>query len=250
MMKTLTATVLAVSMASWLGATGTATANEPRLDAPRDAALEARTETLAGELEALLDWLVGEFDNTRQVARGENLLLTQPPDETRVPGLLYPVFARVTAPALGDHVIYLQWPVGAPDGRLQRQRIWSFQIDLEGNALLMDFYTLREPERWRDAHLAPEQAMLEVSAADVVPYPVSCRLPFRRHADVFIGEIPRGDCRIVSQETRTEMTINARVIVGRDQVWYDESGVRPDGGIVFQVPASGAYQFRRRTAAQ
>jgi hypothetical protein len=71
-------------------------------------------------------------------------------------------------------------------------------------------------------------------------------LSFRRHADVFIGEIPRGECRIVSQRTRTDMTIDAKIVIARDELWYNESGIRQDGSIVFKVPAEGSYQFRRR----
>lgn len=201
--------------------------------------------SLQRDLETLLGWVAGDFDNRRQVERGENFLLDAPPDRAKAPDLLYPLFARVEAPALGRSVIYLQWPTGSPQGPLQRQRIWSFEIDPERNAVLMDFYTLREPARWRDAQLKPASALLEITRADVIPYPPVCRLPFRRHADVFIGEIP-SDCRIVSQQTRTDMTIRARIVVGRDQIWYDEGGVRADGSVVFRVPASGSYQFIRR----
>ena len=207
---------------------------------------DSQAAQLRTDLGSLLGWMAGEFDNRQQVERAENFLHDARPDPARAPDLLFPVFARVQAPALGEHVVYLQWPMGSPEGRLQRQRIWTFEIDPARNAIIMDFFTLRAPERWRDAHLAPDTALLEITREDLIPYPPACGLPFRRHADVFIGEIPRGDCRIVSQQTRTEMTINARVIVGRDQVWYDESGVRTDGSIVFQVPASGSYQFRRR----
>lgn len=210
------------------------------------APLAGAEDRLDGELALLLDWLVGSFDNTRQVEHGENFLREGPVDAERAPDLLFPVFAQVEAPALGGQAVYLQWPMGSPEGQLQRQRIWVFEIDASRNAVMMDFFTLRDPERWRDAHLAPDTALREITRDDLIPYPPACRLPFRRHADVFIGEIPAEACRIVSQETRTEMLINARVIVGANQVWYDESGVRPDGSVVFQVPASGSYQFRRR----
>jgi hypothetical protein len=168
------------------------------------------------------------------------------PDPSRAPDLLFPVFALVEAPALGRHVIYLQWPIGSPEGRLQRQRIWAFEIDESRNTVMMDFFTLRDPDRWRDAQLEPKAALRSITRDDLIPYPPACRLPFRRHADVFIGEIPRGECRIISQQTRTDMTINAKIVIGRDQVWYEESGVRQDGSVVFKVPASGSYQFRRR----
>ena len=200
---------------------------------------------LESDLETLLGWVVGEFDNRQQVERGENSLLESAPDPAKAPDLLYPLFARVEAPALGRHVVYLQWPLGSPRGALQRQRIWAFEIDPQRNAVLMDFYTLRDPARWRDAQLRPETALREITREDLIPYPPVCRLPFRRHADVFIGEIP-AECRIISQQTRTGMTIRARIVIGRDQIWYEEGGVRADGSVVFRVPASGSYQFRRR----
>lgn len=205
----------------------------------------ALATALEDELAILLGWVVGEFDNRRQVDSGENFLLETPADPAKAPDLLYPVFARVEAPALGRHVVYLQWPIGSPQGALQRQRIWSFEVDPQRNAVMMDFYTLREPARWRDAQLRPQIALRDIRRDDVIPYPPTCRLPFRRHADVFIGEIP-SSCRITSQQTRTDMTIRARIVVGRDQIWYQESGVRADGSVVFQVPVAGSYQFRRR----
>jgi hypothetical protein len=202
--------------------------------------------TLDTELATLLGWIAGEFDNRQQVVRGENFLLESTPEASGAPDLLFPVFAQVEAPALGANVIYLQWPIGSPEGRLQRQRIWTFAVDEQRNALVMDFFTLRDPDRWRDAHLKSNTVLRDITREDLIPYPAACRLPFRRHADVFIGEIPRGECRIISQQTRTDMTINARVVIARDQIWYQESGVRQDGSVVFKVPVSGSYQFKRR----
>lgn len=211
------------------------------------AALPAKSANMHMELNVLLEWMVGYFDNDQQVRQQENFLREGPEDPERMPDRLYPVFAVVNAPEIGRHVVYLQWHMGSPQGPLQRQRIWVFEADDVGNAVMMDFFTLREPERWRDAHLQPASAVSQMTLEDVTPYPLPCRLPFRRHIDVFIGEIPREQCNIVSQQTRTAMTINARVIVGSNALWYDESGVRQDGRTAFRVPASGSYQFQRRS---
>lgn len=205
-----------------------------------------QADSLDYELTLLRQWLEGGFDNTRQVISGENLLREGPVDREQVPDLLYPIFSLVEAPAIGEHVVYLQWHQGSVDGPLQRQRIWAFTIDTERNAVMMDFYTLRNPARWRDAHLNPATAVRDMTPADLLPYPATCRLPFRRYIDVFIGEIPQGACRIVSQQTRTEMTIHARIVVSAGQLWYEESGIRADGSVVFRVPGSGSYQFQRR----
>lgn len=189
------------------------------------------------DLSTLLAWVAGDFDTTQQAADRA---------ASPAPERLFAVFAKVHAPALGREVIYLQWAIDSPQGRLQRQRIWTFEVDASHNVILMDFFTLRDPDRWRDAHLQPETALSQISRADVIPYPPACRLPFRREGEAFVGEIPRGQCRIISQQTRTDMTIHARIVVTRDKLGYDESGVRQDGTIVFKVPSSGSYEFRRR----
>jgi hypothetical protein len=200
---------------------------------------------LAADRAVLLQWVQGDFSNVRQVREGTNALAEGPVGEGAAPDLLFPVFRRIDVPAFDGDVVYLQWPMAAPDGKLQRQRIWVFKADPARNAVMMQFYTLKNPEAWVDAHLNPDKVRA-MTPADAIPYPPACDLPFRRHGDVFIGEIPRGQCRIVAQQSKTAMTITARIVVGRDKVWYDESGVRDDGTLVFKVPRAGAYEFERR----
>lgn len=208
----------------------------------------AQASSLADHLAAdeaeLLKWVQGNFTNLAQTKSGANAQADGPVTAENAPDLLYAVFQRVDIPAFDGTVIYLQWPMSAPDGKLQRQRIWVFKADPARNAVMMKFYTLKEPEKWVDAHLTPAKVRA-MTAADVIPYPPACDLPFRRFGDVFIGEIPRGRCKIVSQQTKTAMTINAQTIIGQDKVWYNESGVRDDGSVVFKVPRAGAYEFDR-----
>jgi len=61
-------------------------------------AAPARAIDLATELDILLEWVSGHFDNEQQVKTGENRLRREPLDLDRAPDLLYPVFARVEAP--------------------------------------------------------------------------------------------------------------------------------------------------------
>jgi len=200
---------------------------------------------LAADEATLLQWVQGSFSNLAQTKAGTNAQADQPVAAEAAPDLLFPVFGRIDIPAFDGAVIYLQWPMAAPDGKLQRQRIWVFKAEPARNAVMMKFYTLKEPEKWVDAHLTPAKVRA-MTSADVIPYPPACDLPFRRFGDVFIGEIPRGQCKIVSQQTKTAMTINSQTIIGKDKLWYNESGVREDGAMVFKVPRAGAYEFDRR----
>ncbi len=183
------------------------------------------------DIETVVAWTQGAFSNERQVASV---------DAGESPGLLFPVFRQVEIPAFGDHVIYLQWPMEAPDGDLQRQRIWAFHKNGDGS-VVMKFYTLKNPDQWRDAHLDPEKVR-DMTVDDVIAYPDTCTLPVYSAGEEFRTAIPP-TCSIVSQSTRTTMTIQSLITIAPDRMTYMEFGVAGDGKMIFQVPASGAYVF-------
>ncbi len=185
-------------------------------------------------LNRLVNSLEGRYSNAAQVDAGEL-------DAEN--NLLFPVFSRVDIPAFGSHVVYLQWPIGAPDGSLQRQRLWTFHADAATGAIGMRFFTLREPDRWLDAHTNPTKVHA-MTPADTIGYPDACLLPVAEANGIFQASIP-SSCEIVSQATRTTMTLQASITIAADRITYSESGVRPDGSIVFKVPPSGQYAFER-----
>lgn len=189
-------------------------------------------ETADQDIETLLSWLQGTYSNQAQIDSG---VLEAETD------LLFPVFQKVDVPAFGSHVVYLQWPIGAPDGRLQRQRIWVFERGPDG--LAMDFFTLKEPERWLDAHLHPE-SVRAMTKEDTIGYPRTCLLPVRRTADVFTASIP-STCEIVSQGTKISMTLQSNITISENEITYREGGQKSDGTVVFKVPASAQYEFSK-----
>ena len=185
-------------------------------------------------LDRIVDWLGGHYSNEAQIATGEL---------DAEENLLFPVFKKVDVPAFGTHVIYLQWPIGGPDGRLQRQRLWAFHEDAETGATRMSFFTLREPERWLDAHLDPAK-IRDMTPQDTVGYPNTCLLPVAFTEETITTSIPP-TCQIISQATRTTMTLQATITITPNQITYQEAAARPDGSIVFHVPPRGQYVFDR-----
>ncbi len=184
------------------------------------------------EIETLLRWVNGEYSNQQQITDGEL---------DAESNLLFPIFRKIDIPAFGDHVIYLQWPIGSPDGRLQRQRIWTF--DQSDGAITMNFFTLKEPEQWRDAHLDPDKVRA-MTRDDVIAYPATCLLPVMRAGEVFLASIPP-TCEIVSQGTRITMTLWSEIIISENRMTYREAGYRPDKSVVFQVPGTSRYEFNK-----
>jgi len=197
----------------------------------------ASSATTADEpptLGRIIDWLDGHYSNEAQIATGEL---------DAEDNLLFPVFKKVDVPAFGNHIVYLQWPIGGPDGRLQRQRLWTFHGDAETGAMQMNFFTLREPERWLDAHIDPAK-IREMTAEDTIGYPETCLLPVAFADATITASIPP-TCQIISQATRTTMTLQATITITPNQITYQEAATRPDGSVVFQVPPSGQYVFDR-----
>ncbi|MDE0508776.1 MAG: CpcT/CpeT family chromophore lyase [Gammaproteobacteria bacterium] len=203
------------ALSSWLAWQATAAEGKPTLD-------------------RIIDRLEGSYSNEAQVAAGEL-------DAEN--NLLFPVFKQVDIPAFGTHVVYLQWPIDSPDGRLQRQRLWTFHKDAESDAIHMNFFTLREPERWLDAHIDPDKVR-DMKPEDTIGYPDTCLLPVTWENENIRASIP-STCEIVSQATRTTMTLKANITITPDRITYQEGGVRSDGSIVFQVPPKGRYVFER-----
>ena len=185
-------------------------------------------------LDRIVDWLDGHYSNEAQIAAGEL---------DAEDNLLFPVFKKVDVPAFGNHVVYLQWPIGGPDGRLQRQRLWTFHEDAETGATQMNFFTLREPDRWLDAHIDPVKVR-DMTPEDTIGYPETCLLPVA-FADTTITTSIPPTCQIISQATRTTMTLQATITITPNQITYQEAAARPDGSIVFQVPPEGQYIFDR-----
>lgn len=186
------------------------------------------------DLATLIAWLEGGYSNQAQVDAG-----VLDADSN----LLFPVFRQVDIPVFGGHVIYLQWHIGSPKGPLQRQRIWSFAEDQQTGALSMAFFTLKEPDKWFNAHLEPYMVR-NMTRDDVIGYPDACLLPVVREGERFVARIPT-TCLIVSQSTKTSMTLQSETTIGPNQMTYQEAGVREDGALVFQVPPTGRYVFGR-----
>ena len=187
--------------------------------------------------------LVGAYDNAAQFAQAPDDLKRPPVahDGDEWIDLQTATFSLVSAPALGPHVIYLEWK-GA-HGVISRQRLWSFRRD--GPGVRMDFFSLREPARFA-GQAANAQGFATLTAADVIGYGAACGLIVTANgAGAWNAQIDAEDCRITAQDGR-EMGFEARVTVMPTGLLYQEAARLPDGGYALRVPGGQPYDFRRR----
>lgn len=204
------------------------------------AALTGCVTTPPAALDELQRTLSGRYDNAEQYAAAAPELRRAPSLEQDWIDLQYALFQPVAAPALGNHVIYLEWRSGSPEGPISRQRLWSFREDDRGR-LWMDFYTFLAPERYAGRAAEPE-AFRTLGLEELRRYPSACALAFERRGSSWAGQIGADRCRIVAASGRT-MGIEARIVLAAGRLEYQEAGILDDGRAAFRVPPTMPYRF-------
>ncbi|MEO1038464.1 MAG: CpcT/CpeT family chromophore lyase [Pseudomonadota bacterium] len=203
------------------------------------------------EIDIVLDQMSGAFDNAAQYAAADETLKRPP-----APGHPYDwidqqtaSFHTVEAPLIGDHVVYLEWRSGGPDGPISRQRIWSFNADKDGAITGMDFYTFQAPDPFAGLGAAPG-AFEALSLDDLIGYPEGCTLGVERpEARAWVFSLNPDTCQITARSGRV-MRIEARIGLSSEDIGtvveYAEAGVLEGGDYAFKVPGGPAYRFMRR----
>jgi hypothetical protein len=195
------------------------------------------------DLEAIVDGLVGAWDNRSQYEAAPAALKVPPTVEGEWLDLQHARFTRVAAPALGSHVVYLEWRRGGPDGEISRQRLWSFRRDAAGK-LVMDFYAFRDGAPYAGQWISPH-AFMAVTPDQLRGYPPGCELDFARQGEGLFGAVGPERCSIVAASGR-RMGILAEIDIGASgTLGYRESGRLEDGRYAFRVPPSQPYRFQR-----
>jgi hypothetical protein len=197
------------------------------------------------DLTALSNGLIGAWDTKAQYDAAPEALKRPPVAGDAYAWLdrQYAQFNRVDAPAIGAHVIYLEWRSGGPDGKISRQRLWSFRFDEAGKAR-MDFYTFKTPEPYA-GKAAQAGAFAALKPDDLIGYGAACGLYVEpTSAATFDAKIDESQCQITARSGR-QMGIDARVTLMTTGLLYNEAGILADGAFAFKVPGGPPYDFRR-----
>jgi hypothetical protein len=189
--------------------------------------------------------LVGAWDTVRQFEQAPGALKRPPVAGDAYPWIdrQYAQFARVEAPAIGAHVIYLEWRAGGPDGAISRQRLWSFRTDAAGK-VRMDFFTFKDPAPFAGKANAAG-AFNALKPDDLIGYGDACGLFVEATGpDTFDAKIDESECQITARSGR-KMGIEARVTLMTTGLLYNEAGILADGAFAFKVPGGPPYEFRK-----
>ncbi len=169
---------------------------------------------LTRDLLIFSDWFEGDFDNEEQLwfhARSRS--------EDEKPVRLHTSHKRVSLPAFGEHVFYVEeYKDNNPDDVI-RQRLVTIESDLERSALRMKQGFFRNAAAVRGGHLNPSQ-LSGLSLADVV-FLDACDVFIRRIADQFEGSMDEKACVFGDGDEQRYSVHN--ITLSSTKFWRDDS---------------------------
>ncbi len=196
--------------------------------------------TLEEDLELMMTWFAGEFDNHLQVVEEKEAEV--PPEQPHE--WIHSIFQPVELPAFGGNVYYVEQHTEGDPGNIYRNRIYSFSINEEEEAIQLTIYSFADSAAMVGAHEDPSKlAGLTPGTVRTLP---GCEVFWKKEAeDRFIGYMPDGACRITSRRTGKTIIIDDDLVLTPDEIWIGDRATDEDGNYVFGNKAGIPHKLKR-----
>ena len=188
---------------------------------------------LKRDLDAMLAWFPGVYDNFEQIeAERESDL----PEALRHRHLNH-TFFPVKIDGIPGRLLYAQQYQHHDPADLYRQRIYSFESDEAENAIRLTIYTPNSPEGLIDVHLDPER-QATLSERDFFLKP-GCEVYWNRGVGQFDGYLKPKSCSYYSNRYETRVYLEETLTLRPDALLLNDRGVDGEGNLVFGVDDKG-----------
>ncbi len=204
----------------------------------------AASESLEADLEQMMEWFGGRFDNYWQVRLQE--AAEEPVEHPH--GRIHSIFARVEMPELGDHVFYVQQYADGDPAKIYRQRIYRFGTHAEEDAVELVIYAPPDAAAIVDAHVDPSK-LAGLSLDNLKSYP-GCEVYWQRRGrgtddDHFIGYTKEGACQVTSSRSGKTLIISDDLRLDAGQIWIQDRAVDTEGNWVYGNRAGIPHKLQR-----
>jgi len=194
---------------------------------------QAAPAGLEAQLDELLAWFPGTYENHQQVY-GEAIADLPASERHRH---RHHTFQPVSIAGIPGRQIYAQQYQHYDPQDLYRQRVYSFTINPDEQAIQLTIYTPNDPGQLTDMHLDPAQ-QAALSGDDFFLKP-GCEVYWQKTGDQFEGYLKDGACSYYSERFETEIFLNETLIMRRDALLLDDSAVDGDGNLIFGAAGNG-----------
>ena len=197
------------------------------------ASAQSDVTDLNASLKKILTWLPGEYDNHIQVYQEA---VNHIPEKLRH-RQTHHIFSRVYVAYLPGDLIYAQQSQHYDKSDIYRQRIYSFDIDQEEQAIRLTIYTPKEPSQLTDCHKHPEK-LLTLSSEDFILKP-GCEVFWKWEGNQFNGYLKDNACNYYSERFQKTVYLNETLTLKNDALLLDDRAVDAEGNLVFGVDDKG-----------
>ncbi|WP_350284596.1 chromophore lyase CpcT/CpeT [uncultured Croceitalea sp.] len=188
---------------------------------------------LQQDLDTLLTWFPGEYDNHRQVYKEAVAKL---PSEKRH-RQTHHIFYEVQLDFIPGSTLYAQQSQHYNLDDLYRQRVYAFEIDTTERAIRLRIYTPKEPSRLTNSHLDPE-VFSKLNSEDFFLKP-GCDVFWKREGDAFKGYLKENACNYYSDRFGKQVYLNETLILRKDALLLEDTATDAEGNPVFGVHDKG-----------
>lgn len=193
---------------------------------------------LNSDLDLLIEWLEGEFDNYWQSR------IDRESGAELVHQRIHTIFARIELDEIGPHVFYVQQYVDGDPGKVVRQHLYSFRTNLERQAIVATVYSFPAPAAVLDAHLDPAK-LAGLREMDLLSVP-GCEIYWQRHEEIFEGHMSAGACRVEAPEPDSDWVRSEDLRLTENGLWISRRiETAEKGELVSGEPAGSPYKLRK-----
>lgn len=199
-------------------------------------------QDLQVQLDLLMSWWPGDYDNNEQIVRQSGGGLSAPVYEPHF--RLHAIYRRVEIPALGNHVLYVEEYKNNEPENLYRIRLYSLGIDTESGAIRVKLHAFPDQMNWIGAHQHPER-LGALNRQQLRAFSDACDVLLNYEGGQFTGGMQRRACRMRSEQGAAEKDayFDYDVAIGEDYYWFRDRSLRlADDTLVWQLaPGSDDY---------
>ena len=198
------------------------------------------------DIEQLMQWWSGEFDNFRQVATQSGGVFAE---RKYAPYFrIHGVYQHVNVPLLGAYVMYAAEYKNGDPTTIHSARLQVIRVDDNAKAIRVSFVPLRDPKSFfaNAETLEPNLDKLKnLTEADIIRFKPGCDLLLRFDGTAFTGGMAARACN-----RGPEMYFEYAMSLSAKGYWFREQARRVDDNSVGweQAPGSNFTDFEMRRA--
>jgi CpeT/CpcT family (DUF1001) len=190
----------------------------------------AQAQNLQADLQEMLSWFTGEFNNFQQVWKEKEDKIA---DSLRHEHI-HSIFLPVSIPALGKHVFFVKQYMDGDSDKIYRMRVYNFSVDDAEKAIRLDIFSFKNPadeKTYKNAQNTP--SVLSGLTADNFTTMAGCGVFWRKEKEGYTGFMKSRACNFVSKRSGKRVFITDSLRLTPNEIWIRDEAEDENGNYVF-----------------